>query len=61
MTPYTRQDQTRLLAVIAPAEPLFAEQPQRAGVAAAPGLSGAFDYGFHRYLVYRQGFWSDAR
>ncbi|MDN3242579.1 hypothetical protein [Glycomyces tritici] len=55
MTAYTTQDQTQLLAVITPAEPTFAEQPQRAVVPPAQGLIGAFDYGHHRYLVYRQG------
>ncbi|WP_205326972.1 hypothetical protein [Glycomyces sp. YM15] len=55
MTPYTTHDQTQLLAVITPAEPAFAEQPQRANVPAEQGLIGAFDYGYHRYLVYRQG------
>lgn len=54
MTACTRQDQTQLLAV-APAERPLAEQPQRMDVSAAPGLIGAFDYGFHCYLVYRQG------
>jgi hypothetical protein len=55
MTAYPRQGQTQLLAVIAPAEPPFADQPQRVDVPAAPGLIGAFDYGYHRYLVYGQG------
>lgn len=55
MTMYTTQDRTQLLGIITPSEPVFVEDAQKVTVPAEEGLIGAFDLGYHRFYLYRQG------
>jgi hypothetical protein len=55
MTVYTAHDRTQLLGIITPSEPEFAEDAQKVIVPAEEGLIGAFDLGYHRFYLYRQG------
>lgn len=48
-------DRTQLLTVISLSEPEYVPEPQRVEAAPESLLMGAFDFGYHRYLVYRQG------